>query len=243
MKCIILCAGYATRLYPLTKDTPKSLLKVKGKPLLNYIFEKLEEVSLIDEVFIISNDKFYSNFVSWKKNFESSKKIKIINDGTFSNEDRLGGLGDLNLVLESEGIDDDIFVIAGDNLFDFDLKKFVDFFRNKGKNIIGLYDIKDLKKARNFGILEVNSKGKITSFLEKPESPKSSLISTALYLYNKKELERIKEYMQSTGSKEGPGYLIPYFLKFQEVYGYVFEGRWIDIGTKENYEEANETWQ
>jgi glucose-1-phosphate thymidylyltransferase len=243
MKAIILCAGYATRLYPLTENVPKPLLSIREKPLLNYILERIEGIDLIDQIFIVTNNKFYSNFCSWKKSFYFSKDIKIINDGTLSNQDRLGGLGDLNLVLESEMINDDILVVAGDNLFDFDLQKFIKFFKQKDKCTIGLYDLEDLEKAKNFGILRIDSSNKIISFFEKPENPKSTLISTAIYLYNEKELERIKQYMESTGSKEGPGYLIPYFLKFQDVYGYVFKGKWWDVGTKENYKLANQKWQ
>lgn len=240
MKAIILCAGYATRLYPLTLDKPKPLLPVKGKPLLNYVIEKLEKVPDIEGIFVVTNDKFYDSFLDWSKDLNSSKKIKIINDQTKSNEDRLGGLGDLNFVLKRENIDENLIVLAGDNLFESDLNEIVDFFKQQGKNTIGLYDIKDISKARNFGVLEIDSDGKIISYEEKPENPKSSLISTAVYLYTKEELEKIREYMKTDLPKEGPGYLIPYFMKSQNVYGFVFDGKWWDIGSKETYEEVNQ---
>jgi len=238
MKCIILCAGYATRLYPLTLDQPKPLLPVKGKPMLNYAIDKLELIKEIDEIFIITNDKFYNSFLEWSKNLATNKKIKIINDNTKSNEDRLGGLRDLWLVIQQENIKEDLFVIAGDNFFDFNLNGFVNFFKEKNKNTIGLYDIKDISKASNFGILEINKDNEIISFEEKPEHPKSSLVSTALYLYTKEELKKIEEYMKTDNPKEGPGYLIPYFMNFQDVNGYVFSGKWWDIGSKEIYEEV-----
>lgn len=239
MKAIILCAGYATRLYPLTLDKPKPLLPIKGKPLLNYTIEKLEKVPDINEIFIVTNDKFYNSFLEWVQSLNSSK-IKIVNDQTKSNEDRLGGLGDLNLVLEKENIDDDLMVIAGDNLFESDLNEIVGFFKEKRQNVIGLYDFGDISKAGNFGVLEIDSDNKIVSYEEKPENPKSSLISTAVYLYTKEELGKIREYMKTDLPKEGPGYLIPYFMKSQDVYGFVFEGKWWDIGSKETYEEVNQ---
>ncbi len=238
MKCIILCAGYATRLYPLTLNKPKALLPLKEKLLLDHIVEKIEEIKDINEIFVVTNDKFYENFVDWKESREFSKKIVIINDNTKENGARLGGIGDLWFVIEKENIKEDLFVIAGDNLFDFNLNGFVNFFKEKKKkNTIGLYDIKDLSKASNFGILEINKDNKITSFEEKPEHPKSSLVSTALYLYTKEELKKIEEYMKTDNSKEGPGYLIPYFMNFQDVNGYVFNGKWWDVGSKEIYEE------
>ena len=243
MKCIILCAGYATRLYPLTENIPKALLPVKQKPLLNYIIKKLELIENIEEIFIISNDKFYEHFLSWKINFDSPKKIKIINDNTKTNKARLGGLGDLKFVLDKENIHDDLLVIAGDNLFDFDLNKMVDFFNEKKENVVGLYDLKDVSKSKNFGILEIDKDNRIVSYEEKPENPKSTLVSTAIYLYSKSELKKIEDYMKTDMSKEGPGYLIPYFMESQNVYGFVFNGKWYDIGSKETYEEVNREWR
>lgn len=239
MKCVILCAGYATRLYPLTLDTPKPLLKVKGKPMINYILEKVEAIDAIDEIFIVTNDKFYENFLEWKRGQNFSKPVKIINDMTMSNEDRLGALGDLGFVLEKEKLNDDVLVIAGDNLFEFGLGNFVDFFGAKNMNTIGLYDLKDLERSKNFGIIEIGDGNEIISFEEKPESPKSSLISTAIYAYSREELEKIREYFKTSGPKEGPGYLIPYFLSSQKVYGFVFDGEWHDIGSKEEFERVN----
>jgi len=239
MKCVILCAGYATRLYPLTLNTPKPLLDVRGKPVINYLIEGILRIKDIDEIFVATNDKFYNNFVSWKDKFYPAQRIHIVNDKTKNNEDRLGGLGDLKLVLDEERISDDLFVLAGDNFFNFDLNKFLGFFREKKRNTIGLYNLKDISKAKEFGILELDRDNRIISFEEKPQKPKSTLISTALYLFTKEELKKIQEYMKTSSPKEGPGYLIPYFLKSQDVYGYVFDGEWYDIGTKEIYEEVN----
>ncbi len=236
MKCVILCAGYATRLYPLTLNRPKALLPIKNKPLLNYLLDKINLIEEIDEVFIITNNKFYEFFLEWAKHLNFNKKLKVINDKTKTNEDRLGGLGDLKFVLDKEKIKENLIVLAGDILFDFNLEEIINFFKTKNKNTLGLYDIKDISKAGNFGILEINENNRITSFEEKPANPKSTLVSTAIYLYTKKELNNIEEYMKTDKPKEGLGYLVPYFMNSQEVYGYVLEGNWDDIGNKEVYE-------
>jgi len=147
MKCIILCAGYGTRLYPLTIDKPKPLLDIDGRTMLDHIIDRIEQVQEIDSLFIATNDKFYMQFVWWLNNYKGRKKIEIINDGTSTNETRIGGIGDLALVIESKGIDDDILVIAGDNLFFFDMKRFIDFFNEKKGIAVALYDVKSLDEA------------------------------------------------------------------------------------------------
>src|SRR3989344_4509975 len=143
MKCIILAAGYAIRLYPLTLDRPKPLLPIAGKPIIEHILEKINDLDDIDEILIVTNSKFFDNFRNWKRGYSSSKPIKIINDRTKSEEDRLGAIGDLDFVIKHEKIDGNLLVIAGDNLFNFSLKHLHDFFRKKSASVIALYDIKD----------------------------------------------------------------------------------------------------
>ncbi len=236
MKAIILCAGYATRLYPLTKNQSKSLLPVKGKPVIDYILEKINAIPDINEKIIITNNKFYDHFLKWSKD---KKDIKIINDMTNSNEDRLGGIGDLYYVIEKENIEEDILVLLGDNLFDFSLNKMIDFFKNKNSAVLGLYDIRYKEGAKNFGVVQIDVDKKIVSIEEKPENPKSSLIVTGIYCFTKEEIHYIKEYMKTNKSKEGPTYLIYDLQKKKEVYGFPFNGKWYDIGSKETYEEVN----
>lgn len=240
MKCVILCAGYATRLYPLTLNIPKALLPIGNKPLLNYIIEKINSIEDIDEIFIVSNDCFYFNFIDWKNSLNSEKNIKIINGGTKSNEDRLGGVGDLWFVIEKENIGEDFLLILGDNFFDLDLKEILDFYEKIGKDLIGFYDIGNLNEAKIFGVMKISPENnKILSFEEKPVQPKSTLISTGIYVYSKDTINKIKNYMKTDNSKEGPGHLIPYLLEHQDLYGFPLEGNWYDIGSKDVYEEVN----
>lgn len=240
MKAIILAAGYATRLYPLTINKPKALLPVKGIPILNYIIKKIDKIDEIDEIFIVTNDKFYEYFLNWSKNL--SKKIKIINDKTSNNETRLGGIGDLNFVIEKEKINDDILVVLGDNLFDFNLKAIIDFFKIINKTLIGVYEVNNLEELKRLGVVEIKN-NKITSFEEKPQNPKSTLSSIGIYIYTKSDLNKIKEYMRTDKPKDGPGYLVEYLLTIQDVYAFKLSGLWYDIGSKETYEKVNKEFE
>jgi len=234
MKGVILCAGYATRLYPLTLNKPKALLEIRGKPLLTDIVERIPNE--IEKIYIVSNDKFYYSFVWWLENLKSEfkEKIEIINDETSTNENRLGGIGDLNFVIESKQIDDDILVILGDNYFNFNLDNFINFFKKVGGTVLGVVSL-DKEQAKSFGVVEI-ADDKISSFEEKPENPKSNLVSTGLYIFTKEDLKEIKEYMKTNLNKDGPGYLIKYFVGIKNVYAYKFDGWWIDIGSIEEYE-------
>ncbi|MBI2043530.1 nucleotidyltransferase family protein [Candidatus Pacearchaeota archaeon] len=241
MKAVILCAGFATRLYPLTLDKPKSLLEISGKPLLNYIVEKIEKINEINEISIVTNEKFLSQFEKWlqenTKKFE--KKIKIINDGTKTNETRLGGIGDLDFAIKKEKINEDLLVVLGDNLFDFDLISFLEFFKKKNEVCIGVYDLKNKEKVRQLGVLEIKNQ-KLISFEEKPQNPKSTIISTGIYFFPGKNLKKISDYMKTDKPKDGPGYLILNLLNSQDIHVFEFRGKWFDIGTKEIYEKVKD---
>lgn len=242
MKAIVLAAGYATRLYPLTLDKPKALLPIAGKPIINYIIEKMP--SEVDRVFIVSNDRFYLNFVWWLEKLDSKikDKIEIINDNTASNETRLGGVGDLDFVIQEKNLNDDLLIIAGDNLFDFSLQEFVDFFNKRGKAANALHEIEKIEDCKRFGVVEVDNE-KIIGFEEKPSQPKTKLISYAVYLFPKSYIKKIGRYMKTDNPKDSPGNLIIYFSKIDEVYGFVTQGRFFDIGVIEDYEKANALWR
>ncbi|MBA7599812.1 UTP--glucose-1-phosphate uridylyltransferase [subsurface metagenome] len=239
MKALILAAGYATRLYPLTKDRPKPLLSIAGKPILEYIMEKLERAEEIDALYLVTNQKFILNFQNWLDNFETKKKIKILNDGSTCDDDRLGAIGDIRFFLEEEKIDDDLLIVAGDNLFQFDLSRFIKSFEKRKAPCIALYNIGDRKRARNYGVVTVDENQRIVKFEEKPPRPTSTLIATCLYLFPKEDLNLISTYLKEKRSSDAPGYYIQWLAKRGEVYGFVFKEKWYDIGSLESLKEAD----
>lgn len=245
MKVLLLAAGYATRLYPLTLDTPKPLLPVAGKIVMGYIFDLIEPLKEVDEVFIVTNEKFYRNFEDWKKGFKSSKKITVIDDGTTSNEARLGATGDIEFVIEKKNIKDDLLVLAGDNLFKADLSIFTKFCASKRPSVtIGLYDIKDLILAKNYGIVSVDKNNKVIDFKEKPASPTSTLAAMCLYFFPKEQLDIMKTYRGMDTAKDAPGYFLEWLYKRESVFGYVFKDKkWFDIGDKKSLEEADKEFR
>lgn len=238
MKALILAAGYGTRLYPLTKDKPKPLLPVAGRPMLEHVLKKIEEIEEIDTIYVVTNEKFAGHFCEWKDTYTSRKEIKIINDATTSDEDKRGAIGDMQLVLEEEGINDDFLVVAGDNLFQFDLRDFVNFFGEKGTSV-GLYDFRDREAVKRYSTVEVDGDKKILCFREKPSQPSTTLIAICLYLFPKEKLNLISEYLKEGNNPDAPGFYIAWLHRRDPVYGFVFEGEWFDIGDLKCYEEAN----
>ncbi len=242
MKVIILAAGYATRLYPLTQDTPKPLLNVAGKTIVEHILDKVKEVELVSKIFIVTNDKFYGQFKKWQQDYIFPVPISILNDGTKTNEDRLGAVGDIDFVLQKEKIDEDVLVIAGDNLFGFSLKRFVDDFEKGGKkSIVALHDLGDAAKVRGkFGVAVVHGT-KIVDFEEKPMAPKSTLASTACYLFSTDDLHIIP-MLRKEGKADNSGDLVKWLVGHSEVHGFVFTEHWFDVGTLDSLKEANEAY-
>ena len=167
MHAIILAAGYATRLYPLTKDTPKPLLKVADRAIIEHIIRKVEEINGIDGIYIVTNGKFAAHFSEWLENFDAKIPVGIINDGTGSNDDRLGALGDVHFAITNKNIDDDVIVIAGDNLFELSLIDVSNFFRKRKSNVIVLHDVKDIELAKHYGIVEINHNNLFVNFFDK----------------------------------------------------------------------------
>ncbi|MBW2976319.1 nucleotidyltransferase family protein [Candidatus Woesearchaeota archaeon] len=238
MDAIILAAGYATRLYPLTENTPKPLLKVAGKAIIEHIINRIEGLRGVNKLYIVTNDKFENHFAGWLKNFDAKKPIEVINDGTESNEDRLGALGDVHYAANAKRIEDDILVIAGDNIFEFSLDSAFNLFKKKESNVIALYDVKDFELAKKYGVVEV--KGNIVvNFEEKPAKPKSTLVSTGIYLFPKKTLALIKKYIDQGNNADKTGDFIEWLYKRDKVYAYVASKAWYDIGSIEQLEKAN----
>jgi len=223
-------------LYPLTENTPKALLPVGGKPMLDWIVEKINDVEEVDEIVVITNDRFAPQFVNWAKRFMTSKDIHVINDGTKTNEDRLGTIGDIALALKLKGIDDDLLIIGGDNLFDFSLPEFVAFAREHTSSALAVFDLKNLTNAKNFGIATLDEAGKVSSFVEKPTQPASSLVATLCYFLKKEDAAQISKYIAEGNKPDRAGDFIAWLIGKQTVFGYTFAGNWFDIGTPDQYQ-------
>ena len=245
MKVLILAAGYGTRLYPLVTDTPKALLEINHKPLLNYIFDRIVNVEGLNEVILVTNDKFYNVFEQWSKQQRSFPcLITIINDKTKTPEDRLGSIGDIDFVLKNTKIEDDMLVIGSDNLFDYNIDDYVRFARQRSPSVtVGLYDINNLSEAAKFGVVKLGKGGKIASFEEKPEKPKSSLVAMCFYYLPKNSFRLIGEYLRESKKSDKAGDYINWLCQKNDVYGFKFTGNWYDIGSIEAYKEAQEKFK
>jgi glucose-1-phosphate thymidylyltransferase len=249
MTILILAAGYATRLYPLTLNTPKPLLKVGDKAILERIFEKIFELAGVERCYIVTNEKFCKDFKEWASDFsvsgeKSNVLIEVINDETTSNETRLGAIRDIEFVVKKKGIEDDLLVIGGDNLFEFSLRDFVDFAKaHKPNASLALFDIKENKKARLYGVAKIDSSKKLVDFKEKPAQPESTLIATCLYYFPKERLNLILKYIASGNKQDAPGNYIKWLSENEGAYGFVFEEDWYDIGDIKSYEEADERYK
>ena len=237
MDAIILAAGYGMRLQPLTEDTPKPLLEVAGKPMMEHIIGKVEGLN-VGKIYIVTNDKFYQNFSDWLHNFNAEIPIEVINDGTKSNEDRRGALGDIRFVITNKNIKDDIVVIAGDNLFELPLQEVANIFKKKGNNVIVLHDVKDKELAKHYGVVEVENNA-VVGFEEKPASPKSPLVSTGIYFFPKRTLDFIEKYISQGNNPDKTGDFIKWLHKRETVYAYTTDKKWYDIGSFEQLEKAD----
>ncbi|MBU0548171.1 MAG: nucleotidyltransferase family protein [Candidatus Omnitrophica bacterium] len=240
MKALILAAGYATRLYPLTRGYPKPLLEIKGRPIINYIVDKLGAVAAIDEIYVVTNSKFIGFFRRWAEIIKSSKKIVLVDDQTKNNQDRLGSIGDINFVIIKKKIKDDLLVIGGDNLFSGSLQGFLGSFKKNVPAVnIGLYRLKQRKDASSYGVVKLDKHKKIISFEEKPKYPQSSLVAMCLYFIPKDYLGLIKEYIQGKRIDAAGGY-IAWLKDKTDVHGYIFNGSWFDIGDHKYLNAAKE---
>lgn len=242
MKALILAAGYATRLYPLTKDYPKPLLKLGKKPILNYIVEKLSDLDNLNEIIVITNSKFFSHFKNWSRNLTIRKRFCLIDDLTRNLSDRLGAIGDLRFVVDRKRIKEDLLVIAGDNIFDTGLEEFISFAQKKRSPVIGAYKLRNKTKAKKYGVIQLDHKNRLIDFKEKPKLPKSTLVAMCLYYFPKDKLSLIREYMDYEEYKhDTAGSYISWLKNKVPVYVFVFGGSWFDIGDHKSYNEAQKT--
>lgn len=240
MNCVLLCAGYATRLYPLTLNLPKPLLPVGGEPLLNYTVRKLKEVPQLKRIAIVTNDKFASQFEDWAKD-APIPDIQVVNDGSRNEDDRLGAIGDLNLVIREAGLaDESLLVIAGDNIIMGSLAEFIETAESAGKIALGAVDVKDPILAKQYGILEIDSSGQVIQFHEKPENPPGTLASMGLYFFPKGKAGLIFKYLSEGGKKDQPGYFMEWLVQHESVKGARLDGLWYDIGDLKSYEKVKQ---
>jgi glucose-1-phosphate thymidylyltransferase len=236
VKALILAAGYATRLRPLTDTWAKELLPVGGRPIVDRIVDNLARVAEIDEVHLVTNALKAPRFREWA----SGRDVTIHDDGTTSNDDRLGAIGDMLFVADRIGTDDDLLVIAGDNLFDFELSDLVAFWQTKGvASAVALRDVGSLDLARQYGIVDLDGDGRIRSFIEKPPEPASTLAATATYLYHREHVGLIRAYVETEANADQPGRLVAWLHEREPVYGWVFTEPWYDIGDHEQLREAD----
>ena len=242
MKLIVLAAGYATRLYPLTLNQPKPLLPVAGKPMLEHVLDNLMPIDEIDEIFIVTNAKFAGHFERWANEYNTGSKVRrieIINDKSTDDSNKLGAIGDMNLVIEQAKLIDDLIVVGGDNLFSESLRAFGDFCRELKAPVTGVYDVGNLNEIKKYNSIEIDAEGRITYFEEKPAAPRSTLTGIALYYYPRSVLPLIKQYIADGNNPDQPGRLVQWLYPRTPFYVWRVPGIWFDVGSKETLEEAS----
>jgi len=236
MKCLILAAGYATRLYPLTENFPKPLLKVGEKTILDWLVDDIDAAGLVDEYVVISNHKFADHFKEWAG--EKTQKITVVDDGTDSNETRLGAVKDIQFAIEKLNLDDDLLIVAGDNILDFSFKPFVELFREKNSAVVMCSYKEDVNALRRSGVMIPDEDFKVLSMEEKPQEPKSNWCVGPFYIYKREELPLVKQGINDGCGTDAPGSFISYLCQKTDVYALKMPGARYDIGTLESYEEV-----
>jgi glucose-1-phosphate thymidylyltransferase len=229
MKALILAAGYATRLYPLTRTVAKPLLPLAERPMLDYLLDRIRDVAEIDAVHVVTNHRFADSFARWARAHDG---VVVHDDGTTSEDDRLGAIGDIGFVVDAAGLaDDDLLVVAGDNLFDYSLADYVSWWRGKGEaSAVVLYDVGDLELVRKYSSVELDADERLTGFTEKPGQPTSTLVATAAYLYHREHVPLVRLYLEQGNPPDQPGRFVAWLVPRAPVYGYTVGGDWRDIG-------------
>jgi glucose-1-phosphate thymidylyltransferase len=258
MNALILAAGYATRLYPLTLNKAKPLLEVGRKPIIEWVLDNLTSVPGLGTTYIVTNDKFANDFQNWANAYQDrpafadrqsgsdlrhgrhqGMRITIINDGSKSDDDKLGAIGDINLVLTRENLtNDDLLVIAGDNLFQQPLIEFMNAAK-RSQATVAVHDVGNLEAMKKYGTVTVDKNGVITNFEEKPDQPKSTLAAVALYYYSREVLPLFTTYLAAGNNPDQPGLFLQWLYTRKPVNTFEIKGRWLDIGSKETLEEAD----
>lgn len=240
MKCIILAAGYATRLYPLTENFPKPLLKVQDKAILDWLIEDIDKSNEVDQYIVISNHKFYEHFSVWAKNRDN---ITIVDDGTSTNETRLGAVCDIQFAIEKLNLDDDMLVIAGDNLLDFSLCKFIEYAKKKNTSCIMRYYEPEFKKLLKCGVVTIDENDKILNMTEKSPEPATHWCCPPFYYYTKEDARLVKKGIEAGCGTDAPGSYIAWLSGVTEVHAFEMPGKRYDIGNLESYEKVQKEYE
>lgn len=242
MNALILAAGYATRLYPLTLNKAKPLLKVAGKPIIEWVVNQLAAIPTLQSVYVVTNGKFASDFSAWTQTYRSTHQkpeFIVVNDGSTSDADKRGAIGDIHFVLRTRNIyKSDLLVVAGDNLFSEPLNDFAEFSEEHPATL-GVYDVKSLDQAKKYNQLTTTPVGILTDFEEKPLDPTSTICGIALYYYTPEALHLLDLYIQEGNNPDQPGRFVQWLHKELDVFTFPIRGLWYDIGSQETLREAN----
>jgi glucose-1-phosphate thymidylyltransferase len=236
VKALLLAAGYGTRLRPLTDRMPKELLPVGGRPIIDWILDRVADVAEVDTVHVVTNAAKAPRFEDWAR----GRDVAVHDDGTTTNEDRLGAIGDLSFVLARIGTDDDLLVVAGDNLFEFSLADYVRWWRGRGTaSAIAVRDVGSRELASRYGVVDVDDDSRVRAFVEKPPDPPSTLAAIATYIYHREHLPLVERYLREGNDPDQPGRLIAWLHEREPVYAYRFDESWFDIGDQAQLLEAD----
>jgi len=227
-------------MYPLTENQPKALLQIKGKPVIDYIIDGINRLPGVDAIYAVTNSKFYPHFCEWAKNAPTTIPIEVLDDGTTSNENRKGAIGDIYFTITEKCIDDEVFIAAGDNYFTYDLKEQYDVFTKTGCDTLAGKELDDIEKLKHFAVAKLNPAGKILDLVEKPPNPESNIAIYATYFYLRDTVKLFKLYLDEGNNPDAPGSFPQWLHKIRDVYAYKMNGDCYDIGTIEMYNEINE---
>jgi glucose-1-phosphate thymidylyltransferase len=240
MKCLILAAGYATRLYPLTENFPKPLLEVKGKTILDWLIDDIDTLGAVDEYVVISNHKFSHHFEKWAA--EKTQKVTVVDDGTSTNETRLGAVKDIQYAIDKLCLDDDMLVIAGDNLLDFSLTEFIKYAKEKNSSCIMRYYEANEQKLLKCGVVTIDENDKILEMTEKSPTPATHWCTPPFYFYTKEDAKLVQVGIDAGCGVDAPGSYIAWLCKQTDVYAMEMPGKRYDIGNLESYEKVQKEY-
>ncbi|WP_396613093.1 sugar phosphate nucleotidyltransferase [Haloferax sp. S1W] len=236
MKAVVLAGGYATRLWPITKHRPKMFLPVGEDTVIDTIFEDLEADERVSEVFVSTNERFADAFEDYLAESPFDKPTLSVED-TSAEDEKFGVVGALAQLIDRENVEEDLVVIAGDNLISFDVGDFVDFFYEKNSPCLAAYDVESRERAKSYGLVQLDG-DRVVDFQEKPEDPKSTLVSIACYAIPAADLPKFEEYLAGDNNPDEPGWFMQWLQQKGDVFAYTFDGAWFDIGTPQSYLDA-----